>query len=80
MNDRHRKQKKQVDKTPPPGEFFKFNVDGASRGKPGPAEIVDNLRDHQGHTYLVFTKSVGTKDSNEAELFSISRALTIWAV
>lgn len=48
-------------------------------GKLGPAGIGGVLRNHVGHSTLVFPKSVEIRDSDEAELFSIRRALSIWA-
>lgn len=74
MSDSHQTPKKQVDWTSPSGTL-KFNVAEVPRGKPGPAGI----RGHQGHTRLVFTESVGNKDSNEAELLSSRRTLIIGA-
>lgn len=52
-------------------------MDGVSRGKPGPLGIGGVLRNHSGVTTLVFTESVGIRDSNEAELLSIKRVLTL---
>lgn len=37
------------------------------------------LRDHLGHSTLVFLESMGIRDSNEEELLGIMRALCIWA-
>lgn len=36
------------------------------------------LRDHEGSTSIVFTESVGIRDSNEAEILSIRKALVTW--
>lgn len=63
--------------TPPPSGTLKFNVDGASRGKSGPAGIGGVLRDHSGSTRVVFSESVGIMESNEAALLSIRRTLTL---
>lgn len=55
-------------------------MDRASRGKPGPKAIQGVSRNHNGLTSIVFTALVGIRDSNEAGLLSIRRALTIWIV
>lgn len=47
-------QKNRVEWSPPPNGYFKFNVDGASRGKPGPARIGGVLRDELRVTRVVF--------------------------
>lgn len=72
-----RKRKPQVKWSPPPSGTQKFNVDGAPRGKPKPAGIRGVLRDHSASTSIVFSESVGIKDSNETKLFSIRRALSL---
>ncbi|WRX10497.1 Ribonuclease H domain - like 7 [Theobroma cacao] len=36
--------------TPPPYSTLKLNIDGAAKGKPGPAGIGGVLRDHQDHS------------------------------
>lgn len=43
MSDRYRKQNKLVDWTPPQSGILKFNVDGASKGKPRPTRIAASL-------------------------------------
>lgn len=57
---------------------IKFNVDGASRGKPEPAGLGGVLRNHEGTTSIDFNESVGTTDSNEVEILNIRRILNIW--
>ncbi|XVF78779.1 hypothetical protein PTKIN_Ptkin14bG0163800 [Pterospermum kingtungense] len=55
----------------------KFNVDGASIGKPGPAGIGWILRDHLGQEMMRFLKSIGVADSNIAEFMAIREAFII---
>ena len=60
---------------PPARGLLKFNVDGAARGKPGPAGVGGVLRDHKGDVLLMFSKNVGIKESNETEVLAILEAL-----
>ncbi|XVF86739.1 hypothetical protein PTKIN_Ptkin18bG0066500 [Pterospermum kingtungense] len=53
---------------------MKFNVDGSTLGKPGPAGIGGVLRDHEGNIKIRLLKSVGSADSNLAELLAIKEA------
>lgn len=46
-------------------------MDGASRGKFGPAGIGGVLRDYLGYTSVVFSESVGCLESNEEELLAL---------
>ncbi|XVF83559.1 hypothetical protein PTKIN_Ptkin16aG0498800 [Pterospermum kingtungense] len=55
----------------------KFNIDGAAQGKPGPAGIGGILRDHQGTALIRFSKSIGTADSNLAEILTIKEAFLL---
>lgn len=57
---------------------LKFNVDGAARGKQGLASIGGVLRNHKGEVMYMFSKHVGIKDSNEAEVLVILEALRIY--
>ena len=57
---------------------FNFNVDGASRGKPGLASIGGVLRNHKGEVLYMFSKHVGIKDSNEMEVLTILEAPCIY--
>lgn len=43
----------------PQADTFKFNVDGAAKGKPGMAGIGGVLRDWNGMTSVVFSESIG---------------------
>ena len=58
---------------------LKFNVDGAARGQPGEAGIGGVLRDENGSTRLVFSKSIGLADSNMVELLAIKEAFLIFS-
>ncbi|XVE62525.1 hypothetical protein DITRI_Ditri06bG0124600 [Diplodiscus trichospermus] len=51
----------------PPMGMLKFNVDGASLGKPGPVGIGAILRDHLERQRIIFSKDVRVVDSNIAE-------------
>lgn len=62
----------------PPRDFFKFNVDEAALDKPGPAGIGGVLRNHKGKILYMFSKNVGGKDSNEAEILAILEAFCIY--
>ena len=58
--------------------FMKFNVDGAARGKPGPAGIGGVLRDVDGKVWMEFSNSIGVSESNEAEICAIRKALLLF--
>lgn len=53
---------------PPPHGVLKLNVDGATRGKPGPAGIGGVLRNSSGVVLFMFSKHVGVCNSNEVEV------------
>ncbi|XVF66579.1 hypothetical protein PTKIN_Ptkin10aG0048600 [Pterospermum kingtungense] len=57
---------------------LKFNVDGSSLGKPGPAGVGWILRDHHGNELIRFSKSIGVEDSNVAELLAIREAFILF--
>lgn len=57
---------------------LKFHVDGAASSKLGPAGIGGVLRNHKGELLYMFSKNVGIKDSNEAEILAILEALRIY--
>ncbi|XVF84677.1 hypothetical protein PTKIN_Ptkin17bG0056800 [Pterospermum kingtungense] len=59
---------------PPPIGYVKFNVDGASSGKPGLAGIGGVMRSHASEELARFSKFVGIEDSNVAELMAIREA------
>lgn len=51
--------------------FYKFNVDGTTRGKPRLVRIKGVLHDDLSRMLLIFLESVGIMESNEAELRAI---------
>lgn len=56
-----------------------FNVDGAAKGKPGPAGIDGALLDFRGQNLFSFSKFIGFKDSNDAGIVAILEALRMFA-
>lgn len=54
---------------------YKFNFDGAARGKLGPIEIGDVVRNSKGGILFMFSKHVGIYDSNEAEVLAVLEAI-----
>lgn len=60
---------------PPPHESLEWNVDGSSRGKPGPVGIGGVFRNERGEVKALFAVLVGIKDSNEVEFMAIVYAL-----
>ena len=58
---------------------LKFNVDGASRGKPGLAGIGGVFRNSRGEILLIFSKHVSVCDSNEAEVLAILEDLRLFS-
>lgn len=71
------KKRKKVTWHPPPSSCLKFNVDRAACGKPGPASIGGVLRNHKREVLYMFSKNMGVKDSNEAEVLAILEAIRI---
>ncbi|PWA68757.1 hypothetical protein CTI12_AA301610 [Artemisia annua] len=59
---------------PPDVGSLKFNVDGAARGKPGPAGIGGLLRNNCGAVVAMFSIPIGVLDSNVAEVMAIKEA------
>lgn len=57
-----------------PTDMFKFNVDGAAREKPSPAGI-GVLHNGKGEVLCMFSKHVGVRDFNEAEVLAVFEAL-----
>lgn len=77
MRDQSRKAR-MLDKLEPPQQgTWKFNIDGSSKEKSGLTGIRGVLRNHKGESSIMFNESVCIKDSNEAEILSIRRALVI---
>lgn len=62
---------------PPPPRSWKWNVDGSSKGKLGPAGIGGVLRDDKGRVLAKFAAHTGIRDSNEAEILAIVTALEL---
>jgi ribonuclease HI len=59
---------------PPPGVYV-ANIDGASRGNPGPASYAVVLRDPEGKIALELAKNIGRETNNVAEYFALLAAL-----
>lgn len=72
------KKKRKIPWCSPPCGVLKFNVDGATRVKPGLAGIRGTLRIHKGKVLYMFSKHVGFKESNEAEVQAILEALRLY--
>jgi len=51
------------------------NVDGASRGNPGPAAYAVVIRDPQGQVVLKLAKKIGRETNNVAEYYALLAAL-----
>ena len=61
--------------TPPPGGVHVANIDGASRGNPGPAAYAVILRAPDGTKLCEFAKMIGRATSNIAEYYGLVAAL-----
>src|ERR1700756_2787365 len=59
----------------PPAGVHVANIDGASRGNPGPASYAVLLRDPQGKIALELAKNIGRETNNVAEYFALLAAL-----
>lgn len=76
---RGRRRGKPMEKWKPPDSgCHKFNIDGAARGKTKLAGTWDVLQNNQGNISNFFRERIGIKESNEAELLAIKRALSLW--
>jgi ribonuclease HI len=65
-----------VDSHPPaPAGVHVANIDGASRGNPGPASYAVVLRDPDGTVILELAKNIGRETNNVAEYFALLAAL-----
>jgi len=60
--------------TPPAGVHV-ANIDGASRGNPGPASYAVVIRDPSGKTILELAKNIGRETNNVAEYYALLAAL-----
>ena len=68
------KKKKVLSWCSPPCVVLKFNVDGAAKGK----GIGSILRTHVGEVSYMFSKYVGIRDSNKAEVMTNLETLCIY--
>jgi ribonuclease HI len=59
----------------PPAGVYVANIDGASRGNPGPASYAVVLRDPAGKIALELAKNIGRETNNVAEYFALLAAL-----
>src|ERR1700675_560672 len=59
----------------PPAGVHIANIDGASRGNPGPASYAVVLRDPEGQIVLELAKNIGRETNNVAEYFALLAAL-----
>lgn len=59
----------------PPAGVHLANIDGASRGNPGPASYAVVLRDPKGKIVLELAKNIGRETNNVAEYFALLAAL-----
>jgi ribonuclease HI len=59
----------------PPAGVHIANIDGASRGNPGPASYAVVLRDPGGKIVLELAKNIGRETNNVAEYFALLAAL-----
>ena len=60
--------------TPPAGVHI-ANIDGASRGNPGPASYAVVIRDPAGKVILELAKNIGRETNNVAEYYALLAAL-----
>jgi len=59
----------------PPSGVYLANIDGASRGNPGPAAYAVVLRDPAGKIVLELAKKLGRETNNVAEYYALLAAL-----
>lgn len=59
----------------PPANVHVANIDGASRGNPGPASYAVVIRDAGGKTVLELSKHIGRETNNVAEYYALLAAL-----
>jgi probable phosphoglycerate mutase len=59
----------------PPAGVHVANIDGASRGNPGPASYAVVIRDPEGKIVLELAKNIGRETNNVAEYYSLLAAL-----
>jgi ribonuclease HI len=59
----------------PPAGVYVANIDGASRGNPGPASYAVVLRDPNAKVVLELSKHIGRETNNVAEYYALLAAL-----
>ena len=59
----------------PPAGVYVANIDGASRGNPGPAAYAVVIRDPNGQVILELAKQFGRDTNNVAEYYGLLAAL-----
>jgi hypothetical protein len=59
----------------PPAGVHIANIDGASRGNPGPASYAVVIRDPGGKVILELAKNIGRETNNVAEYYALLAAL-----
>jgi ribonuclease HI len=59
----------------PPAGVHLANIDGASRGNPGPAAYAVVIRDPEGRVVLELAKKIGRETNNVAEYYALLAAL-----
>jgi ribonuclease HI len=59
----------------PPAGIYTANIDGASRGNPGPASYAVVIRDPEGKIVLELAKRLGRETNNVAEYYALLAAL-----
>ena len=64
---------------PPAVGALKFNMDGATREKPDLASIGGVLRNSEGFVSGMFSKHIGSRESNEAEVLANLEAIWMFA-
>ena len=62
---------------PPPNNYLKFNIDGASKGNPGSAGFGGVLRNEDRRIILIFHNHLGKSTNNMAELMAMEQCLEI---
>ena len=65
--------------SPPLIGVLKLNVDGTSRGKPGPAGKGEVLRSYKSEGLIMFSKHIGVRDSNETKVLATLEALYLFS-
>ena len=61
----------------PSRDFFKFNIDGASKGNLGEASYGGVMRDEKGNIQVIFYNYPGNATNNMAELMAMDLCLEI---